>query len=153
MNINDLLGFRRFPGSYKENSTCWIRFWYQIWPKIDIFRPIIDPKYRFINISTGKPEKIIKKWEKRRKKGEKRDPTGRNKMTWFWVARASAELGSTGRGAFVNLPGEAFLFDGFFEQRVPTTFQPLSSGWIFWLLEFVSDEIDSWLHPFWMIPI
>ena len=57
--------------------------------------------------------------------------------------------------AFVNLPGEAFQFDGFLSKETlcRLVFQPLSSGLIFWLLEFVFDEINSWLHPFPMIPI
>ena len=51
------LGFRPFPGGYKENSTCWIDFCNQIWAKITICRPNSDPKYRFISIPAGKPEK------------------------------------------------------------------------------------------------
>ena len=56
MKIYDFWGFRPCPGSYKENSTCWIDFCNQIWAKIAIFRANIDPKYRFISIPAGKPE-------------------------------------------------------------------------------------------------
>ena len=42
--------------------------------KIIIFRPNIDPKYRFINISTGKPENIIKKTTNEVNNAKKGDP-------------------------------------------------------------------------------
>ena len=51
--------------------------------------------------------------------------------------------------------GKRSNLTGYFEKRLfaDFIFNHISSGLIFWLLEFVSDEINSWLHPFWMIPI
>ena len=47
-------------------------------------------------------------------------------------------MGRLLRRAFVNLPGEALLFDGFFGGS-----GFVFSGLVFWLREFVSDQINS----------